>query len=63
MRKDGYDEETIALATGSSQSVSEDVLEARKVFNELYNKFKIERDEATRNQPGSPNIVETLHKK
>ena len=42
MRKDGYDEETIALATGSSQSVSEDVFEARKVFNELYNKFKIE---------------------
>ena len=42
MRKDGYDEETIALATGSSQSVSEEVFEARKVFNELYNKFKIE---------------------
>ena len=42
MRADGYDEETIALATGSSQSVSEEVFAARKVFNELYNKFKIE---------------------
>ena len=42
MRKDGYDEETIALATGSSQSVSEEVLEARRVFGELYNKFKVE---------------------
>ena len=42
MRKDGYDEETIALATGSSQSVSEEIFAARKVFNELYNRFKIE---------------------
>ena len=42
MRKDEYDEETIALATGSSQSVSEEVFEARRVFNELYNKFKVE---------------------
>ena len=42
MRKDGYEEEMIALATGSSQSVSEEVFEARRVFNELYNKFKVE---------------------
>ena len=42
MRQDGYDEETIALATGSSQSVSEEVFEARRVFTELYNKFKVE---------------------
>lgn len=42
MRKDGYDEETIALATGSSQSVSEEIFEARRVFNDLYNKFKVE---------------------
>ena len=42
MRKDGYDEETIALATGSSQSVSEEVFAARAVFNELYGKFKEE---------------------
>jgi len=42
MREDGYEEEIIALATGSSQSVSEEVFEARRVFNELYNKFKAE---------------------
>ncbi len=42
MRADGYDEETIALATGSSQSVSEEIFEARRVFNELYNKYKVE---------------------
>ena len=42
MRQDGYDEETIALATGSSQSVSEDVFAARKVFGELYEQFKVE---------------------
>ena len=42
MRKQGYDEETIALATGSSQSVSEEVFAAREVFNELYKKYKIE---------------------
>ena len=42
MRKQGYDEETIALATGSSQSVSEEIFAARDVFNELYRKYKIE---------------------
>ncbi len=42
MRRDGYDEATIALATGSSQSVSEEVFQARDVFKELYNKFKVE---------------------
>ena len=42
MRSDGYEEEIIALATGSSQSVSEEVFEARRVYNELYNKYKIE---------------------
>ena len=42
MRKDGYDEEMIALATGSSQSVSEEVFEARRVYNDLYGKFKTE---------------------
>ena len=42
MRKDGYEEEIIALATGSSQSVSEEVFEVRRVFNDLYNKYKIE---------------------
>ena len=42
MRKDGYEEETIALATGSSQSVSEEVFAARDVFKSLYEKFKEE---------------------
>ncbi len=42
MREDGYDEETIALATGSSQSVSEEVFLARDVFSQLYNQFKKE---------------------
>ena len=42
MREDGYEEEMIALATGSSQSVSEEVFEARRVFNALYNKYKAE---------------------
>ncbi|MBQ3018165.1 MAG: preprotein translocase subunit SecA [Clostridia bacterium] len=42
MRKDGYDEATIALATGSSQSVSEEVFAARAVFKELYEKYKVE---------------------
>ncbi len=35
-----YDEETIGLAVGSSVSVSEAVLEARKVYRELYEKYK-----------------------
>ena len=42
MREDGYEEEMIALATGSSQSVSEEVFEARKVYTELYEKYKTE---------------------
>ncbi len=42
MRKDGYEEEIIALATGSSQSVSEEVFLARKVFSDLYEKYKKE---------------------
>ncbi len=42
MRDDGYDEETIALATGSSQSVSKEIFEARRIYSELYNQFKKE---------------------
>ena len=42
MRKDGYDEATIALATGSSQSVSEEIFAARKVFKDLYEAYKLE---------------------
>ncbi len=42
MRKLEYDEEMIALATGSSQSVSEEVMEARKFFHSLYDKYRDE---------------------
>ena len=42
LKKQGYEDETIALATGSSQTVSEDVLEARRLFVEYYDRFKEE---------------------
>ncbi len=42
MRRLGYDEETIVLATGSSLSVSEEVADARGVFRELYKKYQEE---------------------
>jgi preprotein translocase, SecA subunit len=42
MRKDAYEESVIALATGSSESVSEEVFEARKYFKELYAKYQQE---------------------
>lgn len=42
MRKMEYDEKMIALATGSSQSVSEEVLAAREVYRELYKKYQLE---------------------
>ena len=42
MRDDGYDEEIIALATGSSQSVSEEVFAVREVYSQLYKQFKEE---------------------
>ncbi len=40
MRKQGYEEEVIVQATGTSESVGEDVLSARQVYKELYKKFK-----------------------
>lgn len=42
MRKNGYDEKMIAIATGSSQSVTEEELAAREVFRELYRKYQVE---------------------
>ena len=42
MRKMGYEEIVIAQATGTSQSVDEDVLKAREVFHELYRKHREE---------------------
>ena len=40
MRNRGYEEDVIALATGSSQSISEEAMAAREVFRELYKKFQ-----------------------
>lgn len=40
MRKEGYEESMIALATGSSQSVSEEVFAARDHYRELYKKYQ-----------------------
>ena len=42
MRKNGYEESIIALATGSSLSVGEEALAAREVYKSLYEKYKIE---------------------
>ena len=42
MRKEGYEEEMIMLATGSSQSVSEEVFAARAHFRELYDEYQKE---------------------
>ncbi len=42
MRKEGYDEPTIMLATGSSQSVSEEIFAAREVFKKYFEDFKRE---------------------
>ncbi len=40
MRKMGIDEELIALSTGSSVTDNEEILNARKTFSELYEKYK-----------------------
>jgi len=42
MRKEGYEENVIAVATGYSESVDETVIEARAHFRELYKKFSEE---------------------
>ena len=42
MRREGYEEEVIMLATGSSQSVSEEVFAARAYFKELYDQYQEE---------------------
>ena len=42
MYKMGYDEETVGLAVGSSLSVSQEVLDARAVFKNLFEKYKAE---------------------
>ena len=40
MRKNGYEEEVIGLAVGSSISVSEEILAARTVYKELFAKYQ-----------------------
>ncbi len=40
MRRDGYEEEIIGLAVGSSISVSEEVFAARDVYKKLFEKYK-----------------------
>ena len=42
MRKEGYEEEMIMLATGSSQSVSEEVFAAREYYKTLYDQYQEE---------------------
>jgi len=42
MRFKGYEEDVIALATGSSQSISEEAMAARQVYRELYEKYQAE---------------------
>ena len=42
MKKLGYDEALIAVATGSAKTEKEDELEARRCFAELYKKYKAE---------------------
>ena len=42
MRHQGFADEIIALATGSSDTDNEEVLKARNVFSELYEKYKEE---------------------
>ena len=42
MRRLGYEEEVIIDATGTSVSVSEEAMAARKVFRELYDRYKAE---------------------
>ncbi|MBQ4353829.1 MAG: preprotein translocase subunit SecA [Clostridia bacterium] len=40
MRKEGYEENIIALATGSAENVPEEVFAAREHFKELYKKYQ-----------------------
>jgi len=42
MRKQGYDEEMIGLAVGFSVTNDEEILAARKVYHELFDRFKAE---------------------
>jgi len=42
MKKDGYEDEIIGLAVGTAVTEDEEILAARKVYRELYDKYKEE---------------------
>ena len=44
MRQEGVEEELIEAATGHNEDVSQEVLDARVHYNELYRRFKVETD-------------------
>ena len=44
MRQDGFDPEVIEAATGHNEDVEQSILDARKVYKEYHQKFKIETD-------------------
>ncbi len=44
MKQEGFEEEIIEEAVGHNEHVSDEVLEARKRFQDLYRKFKMETD-------------------
>ncbi|MCL1855055.1 MAG: preprotein translocase subunit SecA [Clostridia bacterium] len=45
MRQDGYDPQVIEDATGHSEDVDQIVMDARKTYRDLYQKFRTETDE------------------
>ena len=61
MKQEGFEEEIIEEAVGHNEHVSEEVLEARKRYQELYGQFKTETDaERTRVlQTGGLHIIGT----
>ena len=44
MKQKGYDDQTIDEATGFNENVSDEVLEARALYNQFYNEFKKQTD-------------------
>ena len=44
MKQQGYEEELIEEAVGHASNVSQEVLDARKLYNELYQKYKVDTD-------------------
>ncbi|MBR4236042.1 MAG: preprotein translocase subunit SecA [Clostridia bacterium] len=44
LRRQGYDEALIEEAVGHAEDVSQEILDARKLYNELYAKYKVDTD-------------------